>query len=211
MIPYADDVAAPLKQLLRDLALLEDEAPGDVTLRKGTPESLQVIRAGALDVTKVWTSITGAAGLAGAVTTLGAAWKAAPDNLQITLVGGASVILAATAIAIALIIRSDVAGRATTTAALYRSRAQVSNAFLASLVAVGPTSGGGSTPTDTLTKLLGAFQVKVPGQAASPGLYGLRKKSASGPYELRRGDGDWVDLSPKVTFEVELPLPRSSA
>ena len=215
--PSAEDLAAPLQQLLRDLGLLEssEDAAKGAKLIDGTPPSLQVIKAGTLSVTKAWATLTASAGFAGALTTLLAAWKAAPDNLQITLVGGASVIIAATAIAIALIVRGDVGARAATSTELYRSRAQVSNSFLAAaLAAAGETSTQGAlaaTSSDTLAKVLAAFQIDVPNQDPSPGLYGVRKRVIGDSWQIRRSDGDWVNFSPDMKFEIELPLPSPPA
>lgn len=215
--PSAEDLAAPLQQLLRDLGLLEssDDAAKGAKLIDGTPPSLQVIKAGTLSVTKAWVTLTASAGFAGALTTLIAAWKAAPDNLQITLVAGASVIIAATAIAIAMIVRGDVGARAATSTELYRSRAQVSNSFLAAaLAAAGETStqgGRAAAGSDTLANVLAAIQIDVPNQDPSPGIYGLRRRAGDNSWQIRRGDGDWVSFSPPMMFEVELPLPSPAA
>src|SRR5213079_1579536 len=64
--PTGEDIEAPTLQLLRDLNLLPEATPGSVTL-SGTPESLQVISAGALSLNKWWTSVVTFAGGGGAI------------------------------------------------------------------------------------------------------------------------------------------------
>lgn len=213
----ATDIADPLRVLLVDLGLLESSTDLEkgVSLTGGTPASLQVIKAGALSVTKAWTALTASAGFAGASATLIAAWKAASDNLQIALIGGASLILAATAIAIALIVRGDVGARAATTVELYRSRAQISNSFLAAVLAATTTSTttegqSPAEPHDTLADVLASFRIEVPGQDSSPGLYGVRRRRGHNDPQIRRGDGDWVDVSRDVGFEIQLPIPPTT-
>jgi hypothetical protein len=203
-------LSTPLQQLLRDLGLLETTADAEkgVSLR-GTPDSLQVIRAGALSVSKGWTAFTATAGGAGAVSTLIAAWKSSPGDQRLVLIGGASVILAATAIAIAMIVRGDLGARAATSAELYRARARISSAFIQAAVAA--TGRGSAQPSalagDTLQQLLAAVNVAVPNENASSGLYGVRKRAGHHGLEIRRSDGDWVRVTAVPDFELELPIP----
>jgi len=121
------------------------------------------------------------------------------------------------AIATALIVQSDVAGRAATTMQLYRSRTDVSDSFLtAALGAVGTVSvngGRSSTANDTLAQMLAAFKIDVPKQNPSSGLYGVRKRAGRKALEIQRGDGDWVDLTDfksDTPFEIQLPVPRET-
>lgn len=205
----ATNVAGPLQQLLVDLGLLESSADmkKGVSLQDGTPPSLQVIKAGALSVTKAWTALTASAGLAGSSATLIAAWNVASDNLQIALIGGASLILAATAIAIALIVHGDVGARAATTIQLYRSRAQISDSFLAAvLAATSKTAGPAAGDGDTLADLLMNVRIDAPDQDSSPGLYGVRMRPGRNP-QIRRSDGDWIDVERDTGFEIQLPIP----
>ena len=212
-----DDLAAPLQQLLRDLGLLEteDDIKKGVSLR-GTPDSLQLIRAGATSVAKWWTGIAGLAGFGTAVAALLSAWNAQSSTSKVVLIGGASAILAATVISIAWIIQSDLRSRAQTSVELYRSRARLSTTFLATATALaaGETrpaaaTGGAATADLTIASLLAAFTVTVPKQLDSPGLYGIRHERGSTTWEIRRSDGDWVNAIQGTEFRFEPPLPKT--
>jgi hypothetical protein len=63
--PAADDLSAPMQQLMKDLHLLEE--PGTVHPLRGTPQSLQVITAGGTALSKGWAALVGLFGGGGAL------------------------------------------------------------------------------------------------------------------------------------------------
>ncbi|MGW4649827.1 hypothetical protein [Kitasatospora sp. NPDC004289] len=124
-----DDLAAPLADLLSSLQLLSKLKEGEKESRFSTPESLQVVRAGALDLTKLWASLM-AGGGAGSVL---AAWKffeASTEPLKVAAIAAVGFCLAAVALAIAIMVKADVDGRASATAAKVGSSALVAAEFL---------------------------------------------------------------------------------
>lgn len=139
--PAADDLSAPIKQLLKDLNLLEGN--GAVSLTRGTPQSLQVITAGGTALSKGWATFVGLFGGGGALWTAIQGFGASPedDALQrAVFVAAAAVILAAAVTAIAVIVKADVQARAEASAAEYEARAHVVNALLSNLQYGRPTA-----------------------------------------------------------------------
>jgi hypothetical protein len=127
----AGDLAEPTATLLRGLSVLESAEDANTrTTVGGTPQSLQVITAGALQATKISGVFAGIGGLSGAATAAWAAFQAEDVSVRVALVGAVAVILAATVIAIALIVRSDVQSRSQATAAEYGARASIAGTFL---------------------------------------------------------------------------------
>lgn len=132
----AGDLAVPLRNLLVELNILETKADQDASGKKfggkATPWSLQVITAGSLQLSKVVSGLVGALGGGAAL------WAAIkgfalsqhdPDRLA--YIGAATAIVAVVALALAVVVRSDVMARAQATAAEYEARAQTAAAFLA--------------------------------------------------------------------------------
>jgi hypothetical protein len=128
------DLAAPLKALLMGLNLLEK--PDELEKKQQglsweTPASVQVITAGATSFSKWATAMIGSAGGVSVIAAyVGGFWKGSEPSLRIvslSIVGGLTAVVA---IAIAMIVRADVAARATASAAEYRARAAVAETFL---------------------------------------------------------------------------------
>ena len=118
----------PLTSLLQDMRLLEhDEQTRPVglttALRSVTPESVQVVTAGATTLSKVTATATGLGGVlgAGGLGALGAAATEEPAVLAV-LIASSGLVLAASLLAVAAIVRADLAARATATAARYEAR-----------------------------------------------------------------------------------------
>jgi hypothetical protein len=142
--PSCTDLAVPLRNLLQELNLLETQHDEENSKRGGvgtTPWSLQAITAGSLQLSKVVaalvTSLGGGAALWAAVKGFGIS-QHDPDRLA--YIGAAAVIVSAMALALAVIVRSDVMARAQASAAQYDARARCAAAFLetARTVAVSP-------------------------------------------------------------------------
>ena len=134
--PGGTDLAGPTATYLQELSLLESDADiaQGVSFIHGTPDSLQVISAGALSITKVVSGITATGGMAAVVAAIVRAFTASDVPVQVACIAAAAVVLASTIIAIALIVRCDVSGRAATTVAAYQARSQVAQQFMASAV-----------------------------------------------------------------------------
>jgi hypothetical protein len=132
----ASDLSDPVVRLLQDLSLLgtKDELAGASTLGavfSGPPQSVAILEAGATAVSKWWSAALGtgitATGVLAAVKGIGAG-KTPVDP---ALVGDAALVIAAMSLTIAIIVGSDLYGRALGAAAQIRARADVATAFLA--------------------------------------------------------------------------------
>ena len=138
-----DDLSAPIKQLLADLRLLENPLGNEkVSLIKGTPQSLQVMTSGATSIAKLVVAlVAGGGGLAAIATGLnGFFGRVGPEGLDTPLVRsafvmGGSLLGAAVVLALAIVVRADVSGRASSSAAQFEARAAVASALLSSFVA----------------------------------------------------------------------------
>ena len=134
-----DDLSAPIQALLRDLHLLEGsrEVKDAEKVEKGlgntTPVPLQVITAGATSLSKVTASWV--AGLGGASAALGTvlALLTDPTNsapLVLVVVAAVAAVVAASVLALAMIVRADLQARSTATSAEYAARAETAAALL---------------------------------------------------------------------------------
>jgi hypothetical protein len=133
------DPQVGLAELLVALQLLatdEDrKASVNKTWREGTPASMQVIKSGALSITK-WSStwVAGAGGLSAAtaaiIAFIGGLRSEISDAIIVALIGGAALILSATGIAVALFVKGDLEARGQATAARHEGRAEVAATFL---------------------------------------------------------------------------------
>lgn len=136
------DLSAPLVGLLQQLNVLEKERELEVgpTAFGGTPASLQVITAGATSVTK-WVSgiITALGGGATVWAALKGFWITTSEVQRVAYIAAAAVVGSSLAIALALIVRSDVSARAVASAAEYAARAGVAKTFLETTVAAAGT------------------------------------------------------------------------
>ncbi len=146
-----DDLAPALRSLLEDLRLLEtktDEKEGVGPLK--TPQSLQVLTAGATTLTKLYTGLATLVGGGGAlVAGIYAFWKSLdppvagqPDQSfkQAALMIAVAVLGSAVVIAVSLMVRGDVCARAEAHAAAYAARASVAASFLRTVEAALPKS-----------------------------------------------------------------------
>ncbi|MBK6955107.1 MAG: hypothetical protein IPJ15_03385 [Actinomycetales bacterium] len=137
------DLLEPVQILLREVNVLEKD--GEVATLWATPPSVQAITAGSTMVSKAWTSLLGAAGgggaLVAALNSVSDDWK--NDPRASPFIFASAITLGAVAIAIALIVRGDVAGRAAASAAQYEARARIA-------VAAIETIGSGRPPAPTV-------------------------------------------------------------
>lgn len=154
--PHATDLAAPTAELLRALGLLE-AANATATLG-GTPESVQVIRAGATTLSKVTTGLLAAGGVAATwLSYVQLEWQAAGETVRVAGLIGLALIIAAVAFGIAMIVRADVLGRSQATAARIEAQGVLASRFLAltstqqlERSSAEPTAPNGSVATLTM-------------------------------------------------------------
>ncbi|SNS97477.1 hypothetical protein SAMN04488107_4507 [Geodermatophilus saharensis] len=128
-----------LADLLQSLQLLAKDADRDAAVQKkwrdDTPASMQVIRSGALGITKGATAwVAGAGGLGAVLSAVAAALAGfsaqAGEAVVATLIGAAALTFSGTAIACAIFIAGDLHARGQATAARHSGRAEVASAFL---------------------------------------------------------------------------------
>lgn len=134
----ADDLSPALRSLLEDLRLLETRADETEGVKPThTPQSLQVLTAGSTTITKLYAALATLVGGGGAIAAgLVGFWNnfggsSADQAFQKASFMVASAVLgSAVVIAVSIMVRGDVAGRAQAHAASYAARATVATAFL---------------------------------------------------------------------------------
>ena len=135
-----DGVPVPLDKLLQSLQLVATDEDRDISTAKSwkaeTPASMQVIKSGALGITKnsiAWVGSVG--GITGASTAIAGVLTTfvgdVGEPVTIALMGSAALILSSVAIALALFVKGDLEARGVATAARHQGRADVVSAFLA--------------------------------------------------------------------------------
>jgi hypothetical protein len=130
-----DDLLSPAQGLLRGLSILpEENALRDAKASaafKGAPDSVSIIEAGGTALSKGYAGLIALLGGGTAVATaVSGFWEGEANGVRVTLVGGSAVFLAAAVIAIAIIVASDVGGRANGSVAQYQARSAVAVSVL---------------------------------------------------------------------------------
>jgi hypothetical protein len=145
-----DDLLQPMQDLLRGLSVLPTQAdldknPAGMALL-GTPQSVSIIESGATALSKgyavVITALGGGAAVASLVTGF---WKGEATGVRIALTAGTALFLAAAVIAVAVIVASDVRGRAAGAVSQYNVRSQVAVSLLEVSFAARRDTAAGST------------------------------------------------------------------
>jgi hypothetical protein len=159
-----------------------------------TPPSMQVIRSGTQAITKWWaTSIAAVGGVSGLTAgvsgAIASARDAIGDAVVVALIGGAAVVLSATAISVALFVKADLDSRGQATAARHAGRAEVAAAFLHATAAL-PRARPGALSPEHLLQMLTAFPNRV------------RVSTTSDP-NLRLVKGIGVQAGSRVQVELE--------
>jgi hypothetical protein len=208
----ASDLSDPVVRLLQDLSLLgtKDELAGASTLGavfSGPPQSVAILEAGATAVSKWWSAALGtgitATGVLAAVKGLGAG----RTPVDPALLGDAALVIAAMSLTIAIIVGSDLYGRALGAAAQIRARADVASAFLAQARTAAngsvPDAGASHLAAGMPDQLRGALlalaagreklKVVVSGHQTYQAVTGVRFDRDE-QLQLRVGD-DWVSTS----------------
>jgi ketosteroid isomerase-like protein len=177
-----------------------------------TPASMQVIKSGALSITKRWTKIVSRVGggvsgvlavFAGYVATV---QKDLGDPVTVALIGAAALLASATALAIALFVKGDLEARGQATAARHAARGEIVAAFLratAALEAEKATSDAADRGAELLQALAsfpGRMSVRTRAQPQLRLVTGLQKL-ADGGWEIYVVD-DWVPLDQVTDFST---------
>lgn len=178
-----------LAQVLTALQLLatdddRETAATDETTKKWngeTPASLQVIKSGALSITRTGTRVVASAG--GATAALSAVLAGVASALTqvgspvvICLIASAAFVLSATAVACAIFVSGDLRARGVATAARNAGRSEVASAFLRATVQlprITPSAGAPSAAS------IGMQQQILLALAAFPGKLRFRVKDDS--------------------------------
>jgi hypothetical protein len=194
-------------ELLQAFQFLASDADRDDATRNNlkwddpTPASMQVIRSGALTITKTGTKlIAGAGGLSAAIAA-GTAAIAGPLKdlgplVTSTLIGSAALILSFASIAIALFVKGDLEARGVATAARHEGRAAVVAAFLTATASMPSRSSGavasGSMGRDALAALAafpGRVEITSVGDSSWRVVKGVQRQGFSHPLKyLVEGD-----------------------
>jgi hypothetical protein len=123
------DLGDPLVSLLEQISLIEDPSK-EVTAFK-TPDSVQVIRAGATAMSKGWATFIAAGGVgATIVAALQVEWNTAGDTVRVAFMIGMAILLAAISLSIAIIVRADVTSRGRASAARIEARSRFAAEFV---------------------------------------------------------------------------------
>src|SRR5438309_6536230 len=110
----AEDLSAPVTCFLHDTGLLgsSDElakADGVSAAVFGPPQTVAIIQSGSTALAKWWSAtLAGGAVLTAGVAGLKGIWSGEHDPVRIAILGGAAVVLAAIAVALGVIVSSDV-------------------------------------------------------------------------------------------------------
>jgi hypothetical protein len=125
------DLLEPLQGLLTGISALGSASDSTGGAFSSPSQGVAIIEAGATALTKWW---SGAVAAVGGATVLTASitkfWNGQQGGSRIALLAVTGGLLAAVAIALAIIVSSDVRGRATGAAAIYATRAQVASSML---------------------------------------------------------------------------------
>ena len=143
-----DDLLQPMQGLMRGLSILpttDDLGKNSAGAAiRGTPESVSIIEAGGTALSKGYAVVIAALGGSAAVATgVTGFWSGEGTGVRIALTAGTAVFLAASVIAIAVIVAADVGGRAAGAVAQYDARRQIAVSVLElSLAAHGAAAAG---------------------------------------------------------------------
>jgi hypothetical protein len=213
-----------LAQLLTALQLLATDDDRKDAVNKSwydrTPASMQVIKSGALSLTKAWSTWVAGAGGLSAVLAAGTAYfgnfrSGLGDAIVVALIGGASLILSATGIALALFIKGDLEARGQATAARHAGRAEVASAFLRATAEIPKASAPGESgaASDGLSPELmlaiagfpGRVLIQVKGDSSFVAARGIRTHAS---YGLQIGtDAGWVAIDQVAGFTTAADAP----
>jgi hypothetical protein len=165
--PKGDDVLVPLKDLLEGLNALGTPGSATGSALTSPAQSVAIIESGATALSKVWTTLVGALGGITAVTAVATRfWNGQQGGTRIAVVAVTGAVIAAVAIALAIIVGSDVRARASGAVAIYDARARIAVKLLeVSAAAKQPPPKAATPPTaaGVLEQLLKVKELKDQG------------------------------------------------
>ncbi len=207
------DLAEPVSRLLQKLHLLGGDEPTGRNLLK-TPYSVQVLKSGALAVTKVWTGLTAAGGAA----VVGTAWAHFSDqgnDVKIAIVAGTALLVAVVALAIAVIVKADVNARVEATVCRVEAGAAIARDFLETAAtfqkaAPGPAADAAGTglPAAELELLLAfaAYPGSLRVATATKDLRGVKGLwNENGTLKITLADDESIAVSEVSRYTTEPP------
>ncbi|MFC8449371.1 hypothetical protein [Kitasatospora sp. NPDC057223] len=206
------DLADPIAGLLQRLHLLGDDEPTDGGLLR-TPYSVQVLKSGALAVTKVWTGLT-AAGGAAVVGTAWADFDGQGTEVKTAIVAGTALLVAVVALAIAVIVKADVNGRVVATVSRVEAGTAIARDFLdkaAGFQRTGPGPAGAGLPAAELELLLAfaAHPETLRVATATKDLQGVNVLwSEGGKLRMTLADHESIAVSAVTRYTTEPPPHR---
>jgi hypothetical protein len=125
------DLATPLVTLLIDVGVNPKPEDAATNPTRGTPASVAIIEAGATAFSRhASQALTALGGVSVLTAAFAAFWKGSVAGVQITLLAASGLVLAASVLAIALVVSADVRARGTGAAAQYNARARIADAYL---------------------------------------------------------------------------------
>ncbi|WP_405955601.1 hypothetical protein [Streptomyces phaeochromogenes] len=207
------NLADPMVKLNQQLQLSPSETEEAGWFK--TPQSLQVLKAGATTFAKMWASLVAAGGLATIVT----AWDsfdASNDSeaVKVAALASGSFVVGAAVIAIAIIVKADLHGRFTSTAAQLSARSQIAAEFLRSAAILQKSAATKPDLPSKHTQLLHALsaypdtlRVAREGQDHRR-VIGLRMDS--GELEVLVEGGEMIPLSEVHLYTTQAPSPETN-
>ena len=140
---WPSTAASSIQALIKELRKLGKGEAKNTKVGLTTPYSLQVIKSGATSITQLWAALVAAAGglpaLLALYQSLRNDFKTTETLVRTAFVISGSVLLSTVVIAIAIIVKGDVAGRALATAAEKQAEASIVVASLTSYQYAQPT------------------------------------------------------------------------
>jgi len=128
---HGTDLLVPLQKLLTGINALGSSNDSTGGAFQKPSQAVAIIESGATALTKWWSGAVGAVGGATAITAaITKFWSGQHGDVRIALLATTGGVLVAVAIALAVIVSSDVHGRAMGAAAIYATRAQVTSTML---------------------------------------------------------------------------------
>jgi hypothetical protein len=215
-----------LQNLLIGLQLLGTDEQRVQAASKGwndeTPGSIQVIRSGAMGITRWWARLTRwVAGAGGVTAVLGTAAGTITnvrdtlgEPLIVALVAGGAAVTAAALLSAALLIKGDLEARGVATAARHSGRAEVAAAFLTGTAALPGQAKGEALAAELAAAMAGGQPVSVQcrGIPDSQRLTAL-SRFADGGFQVNFGGDLWKPIDDVIGYRIDAPaaVPNPSA
>jgi len=182
------------------------DAAGQKAWDAETPGSLQVLKSGVTNLTRIWLKRAGAVGggtalltgIGGTVIAVVEPFrKALGEPIAITLLAATALIISATVLAAALFVTGDLQARAQATAARTAARAEVAATFLRAVAPLPRPDLGSPDVRAEVIALIGAFKKLYVRTRTEPSWHeadAVRQDGSEG-FQIHLKSGDWVPLA----------------